>query len=55
MAVAARASEEAVSALLNLGYPRQKAEKVIEQAAGELDADAPTEEWIRAALRALAG
>lgn len=49
------ASEEAVSALVNLGYPRAKAEAVIEQSAGELDAEAPTEEWIRAALRALAG
>jgi Holliday junction DNA helicase RuvA len=52
---AASASDEAVSALVNLGYPRPRAEKVIEQAAAELDSEAPTEEWIRAALRALAG
>lgn len=49
------AAEEAVSALVNLGYPLAKAEAVIEQSAAELDAEAPTEEWIRAALRALAG
>lgn len=49
------APESAVSALVNLGYPRAKAERVIEQAAGEVDAEAPIEDWIRAALRTLAG
>lgn len=49
------ASDEAVSALVNLGYPRPKAEQVIERAAGEVDAEAPTEDLIRAALRGLAG
>jgi len=56
VAVAApKASEEAISALVNLGYPRNKAEAVIGQAASEVDAEAATEELIRAALRALAG
>ncbi len=49
------AGEEAISALVNLGYPRARAERVIDQAGGEVDADAPTAELIRAALRTLAG
>ena len=50
----ASAAEEAVSALVNLGYPQPKAEKVIEQATAAVDADATTEDLIRASLRALA-
>ena len=53
-AMAPSASEEAISALVNLGYPRPRAERVIEQAGRDVTADAPTAELIRAALRALA-
>lgn len=44
---------EALSALLNLGYPRARAERAIERAADAAGADAPVEELIRAALRRL--
>ncbi|MGH0034255.1 MAG: Holliday junction branch migration protein RuvA [Myxococcota bacterium] len=47
------AASEALSALLNLGYPRARAEKVVDQAAESCGADAPIEELIRAALRRL--
>jgi Holliday junction DNA helicase RuvA len=45
--------DEALSALVNLGYPRAHAERVIEAARGELGPDAPLERVIRAALRRL--
>jgi Holliday junction DNA helicase RuvA len=43
--------EEARSALENLGYGRAEAERAIEAAARELDAGAPLEDLLRAALR----
>ena len=46
--------EEVVSALLNLGYPRNRAERVAEAAAAEAGEGATLEETIRAALRGLA-
>jgi Holliday junction DNA helicase RuvA len=46
-------ASEALSALLNLGYPRAKAEKVIDQVAECTGPDVPVEDWIRAALRRL--
>ena len=39
---------------MNLGDPRQQAEKLIAQAAGETAPESSTEDLIRAALRALA-
>jgi Holliday junction DNA helicase RuvA len=44
---------EALSALVNLGYPRAKAEKVVEQAAEAIGSETPVEDLIRAALRRL--
>jgi len=46
--------EEAVSALVNLGYPRAQAERTLALAGEEVGEDASIEEWIRAALRSLA-
>jgi Holliday junction DNA helicase RuvA len=46
--------EQALSALLNLGYPRQQAERALERAAESVAADAEVEAWVRAALRGLA-
>lgn len=54
VASAPSAVEEAVSALMNLGYPRPQAEKLIAQAESEAEPDGSTEDLIRAALRALA-
>jgi len=45
--------EEAVSALLNLGYPRGQAESAVEAAAGDLDEATGLEALIREALRRL--
>ncbi|TMA38156.1 MAG: Holliday junction branch migration protein RuvA, partial [Deltaproteobacteria bacterium] len=42
--------DEAVSALVNLGYKRPEAERAVEKAGG---AGAPLEEVIRAALQGL--
>jgi len=53
-ASAPTAAEEAVSALINLGYPRPQAEKLIAQAGAEELPEGSTEELIRAALRAMA-
>jgi len=44
-------SEEACSALVNLGYGRAQAERAVGGAQGELDPDASLEDVIRAALR----
>lgn len=43
--------EEAISALVNLGWARAQAERAVEAARAELAPEAPLEEWIRAALR----
>jgi Holliday junction DNA helicase RuvA len=45
------AQEEAVSALVNLGYPRAQAQRLVEEAAVELGADASLERCLKAALR----
>ncbi len=46
--------EQALSALLNLGYPRQHAERALERAAETVAEDADVETWVRSALRGLA-
>lgn len=46
--------EQALSALLNLGYPRNQAERVVDAAAGDAGEGASLEELIRHALRRLA-
>ena len=46
--------EELLSALVNLGYPRSQAERVVESALAEADRDSSLEELIRVALRRLA-
>jgi Holliday junction DNA helicase RuvA len=43
--------EEAISALVNLGWARAQAERAVEAARTELAPEAPLEAWIRAALR----
>ncbi len=48
------ARQQALSALLNLGYPKPHAERVLEAAAADAGTDAPLEDWIRAALKRLA-
>jgi Holliday junction DNA helicase RuvA len=46
--------EQALSALLNLGYPRAQAERALERASEQVAEDADVESWVRAALRGLA-
>jgi Holliday junction DNA helicase RuvA len=46
--------EELLSALVNLGYPRNQAERVVDAALAEAPADSSLEELIRVALRRLA-
>jgi Holliday junction resolvasome RuvABC DNA-binding subunit len=46
--------EELLSALVNLGYPRSQAERVVESALAEAESEAGLEELIRLALRHLA-
>jgi Holliday junction DNA helicase RuvA len=46
--------EQALSALLNLGYARQQAERALDRAAASVASDAEVEAWVRAALRGLA-
>ncbi len=50
----AERGREALSALVNLGYPRAKAERVVEAAGAELGEEASLEDWIRVALRSFA-
>jgi Holliday junction DNA helicase RuvA len=45
---------QAMSALLNLGYPRHQAERALERAEEGVAIDADVETWVRAALRGLA-
>ena len=45
--------EQALSALVNLGYSRPQAERVVEEAACELGADLALESLLRSALRSL--
>ncbi len=47
------AREQTLSALLNLGYPRSQAERVVEDALREAGSDAGLEGLVRAALRRL--
>lgn len=46
--------EQVLSALVNLGYPKSQAEKVVDATAKELAPEEPIESWIRVALRRLA-
>ena len=46
--------EELLSALLNLGYPRVQAERVVDLALAEAPPESSLEELIRIALRQLA-
>jgi len=46
--------DQALSALLNLGYSRPHAERALELAAEDVDADADVEQWVRSALKRLA-
>ena len=48
------ARDQALSALLNLGYPKTQAERVLAEAAAAAGPDAPIESLVRAALRMLA-
>jgi Holliday junction DNA helicase RuvA len=50
---ASELQEQALSALLNLGYTRSQAERVVEEAASELGADLALESLLRCALRKL--
>jgi holliday junction DNA helicase RuvA len=45
---------QALSALLNLGYPRAHAERALEREGESVAEDADVESWVRAALRGLA-
>ena len=47
------AAEHALSALLNLGYARPQAQRVVEEASAEVGEAAPLEVLVRAALRRL--
>jgi len=47
------AAEQALSALLNLGYARPQAQRVVEEAVAEVGDSAPLEALVRAALRRL--
>ena len=48
------AREQTLSALVNLGYPRAQAERVIEEAAAEAGTTATLETLVRASLKRLA-
>jgi Holliday junction DNA helicase RuvA len=48
------ARDQALSALLNLGYGRPQAERILGEAEAEIGSDAPVESWVRAALKRLA-
>ncbi len=46
--------DQVLSALVNLGYPKTQADKVVEATASEISPEEPIEAWIRIALRRLA-
>jgi len=50
----AAAREQTLSALVNLGYPRTQAERVVDEAAAEAGATATLETLVRASLKRLA-
>jgi Holliday junction DNA helicase RuvA len=50
----AAAREQTLSALVNLGYPKPQAERVVEEAAAEAGATATLETLVRASLKRLA-
>jgi Holliday junction DNA helicase RuvA len=50
----AAAREQTLSALVNLGYPKTQAERVVEEAAAEAGATATLETLVRASLKRLA-
>lgn len=50
----AAAREQTLSALVNLGYPRTQAERVVEEAAADAGATATLETLVRASLKRLA-
>ncbi|MFH2128094.1 MAG: Holliday junction branch migration protein RuvA [Pseudomonadota bacterium] len=54
-APAAPMSDDAVSALMNLGYPEAKAKKAVEKAVKGSEAGASLEDIIKAALKAVVG
>lgn len=51
---ATRVRDQTLSALLNLGYPRAHAERVLDAASDDAGSDASIEELVRAALKRLA-
>ena len=51
---ASEGREQALSALLNLGYARAHAERALEALEGELEPEADVERWVRGALFRLA-
>ncbi len=53
-AAAPEGREQAMSALLNLGYSKPQAERALVDLDAEIEADADVERWLRAALKRLA-
>ncbi len=51
---APEARQQALSALLNLGYAKSQAERILDDAEQEIGADASVEAYVRAALKRLA-
>jgi Holliday junction DNA helicase RuvA len=47
--------QEALSALIALGFQRAQIQKAMNKAAGTLDEEADTEAWIKASLQVLTG
>jgi Holliday junction DNA helicase RuvA len=54
LASESEARSQALSALLNLGYAKAQAERILDDAEPEVGEDAPVEAWVRAALKRLA-
>ncbi len=53
-ATTGRRREQALSAMVNLGYPKAQAERAVEATGAEVDPDATLESWVRLSLRRLA-